>query len=199
MLVIDMEATGLDPVKNSVVSIGAVDFYNPENQFYEECRVFDGAYIDTEALMVNGFTKAQCLDPNKKSLEKIMGLFHEWIKKTKGDKILAGQNAYYDRDILNNSFERSDIDFRFHFRILELHSVAFMDMLKRGITPPKRNGISALSLDKILNYVGLPNEPAPHNALTGAKVEAEAISRILNGKNLLKEFAEFEVPDKFLK
>ena len=47
-------------------------------------------------------------------------------------------------------------------------------------------------------YVGLPPEPKPHHALTGAKVEAEALSRLLFGKILLKEFAHYEIP-KYLK
>lgn len=199
MLVIDMEATGLDPVKNSVVSIGAIDFSDPKREFYQECRVFEGAEIDPEALAVNGFTKEECLDPKKKSLAEVMLIFYNWIHKSQGDKILAGQNAFYDRDILNNSFKRAGIDFSFHFRIIELHSVAYSDMIKKGITPPYKKDTSALSLDKILNYVGLPDEPKPHNALTGAKVEAEAFSRILYGKNLLEEFSQFEIPEHFLK
>ncbi len=199
MLVIDMEATGLDARKNSILSIGAVDFNNSKRQFYEECRVFEGAEIDPEALAVNGFTREECLDKRKKTLREVMTLFKEWIDESEGDKILAGQNAYYDREILNESFKRSAIDFQFHFRIIEMHSIAYFDFIKKGLTPPHKEEISALGLDKILNYVGLPGEPKPHNALTGAKVEAEALSRIFYGKNLLEDFKEYKVPEIFLK
>ncbi|MBI3671237.1 3'-5' exoribonuclease, partial [Candidatus Azambacteria bacterium] len=189
---------GLDSRKNSVVSIGAVDFDDPTRQFYEECRVFEGAEIDDDALAVNGFTREQCLDKNKKTLREVMTLFKAWIDEAKGDKILAGQNAFYDRDILNESFKRSAIDFQFHFRILELHSIAYFDFVKRGFTPPTEDGLSALSLDRVLNYVGLPQEPRPHNALVGAKMEAEAISRIFYGKNLLEEYSKYDIPEKFI-
>jgi DNA polymerase-3 subunit epsilon len=200
MLVIDIEATGLDPQKNSLLSIGAVDFDNPKRTFYGECRAFDGAEFDPEGLAVCGFSEQDCKDPNKQSQTELMTTFKKWIKEGVGDEILAGQNAFFDRDILNISFKRSHIDFTFHFRIMELHSVAFSDFLKRDITPPlKEEGISALSLDKILNYVGLPGEPKPHNALTGAKVEAEAFSRIIHGKNLLDEFIGFSIPERFIR
>jgi len=56
--------------------------------------------------------------------------------------------------------------------------------------------IARLFLNKliILCYVGLPDEPSPHNALTGAVVEAEALSRLLYDKPLLPEFKHLPVP-----
>ena len=59
MLVVDVEASGTDYSKHSIVSVGALDFANPKNRFYEECRIWDGAHIMDGALTVNGFTKAQ--------------------------------------------------------------------------------------------------------------------------------------------
>ena len=69
-------------------------------------------------------------------------------------------------------------------------------MVKRGLIPPidplKKH--SALNLDAVLLYCGIPEEPTPHNALTGAKCHAEAISRILYDKKLLPEFEQFAIP-----
>ena len=66
------------------------------------------------------------------------------------------------------------------------------------LTPPidsvKKH--SALDLDATLNYVGVPAEPMPHNALTGALSHAEVVSRLLYGRKLLPEFIEFEIPWK---
>jgi hypothetical protein len=66
----------------------------------------------------------------------------------------------------------------------------------RGQQPPidPQHRRSALNLDAIMNYCGIPDEPEPHNALTGALSHAEVISRLLYNKKLLPEFAQFEIP-----
>lgn len=192
MIVADIEASGLDYHKHSLLSIGAVDLKNPERQFYGECRMWDGATVMTDSLAVNGFTEEECRDPKKHSLEDLMQNFLHWVEQCE-DKTLAGQNVSFDRDFLNNSFSRSRLGWNFSYRTLDLHSMAYMDMAKRGLPIPTKNDRTELSSDAIFQYVGLPAEPKPHHGLTGAKLEAEAFSRILYGKNLLPEYAEFPI------
>ena len=192
MIIADIEATGLDIHKHSILSIGAVDFEHPDRQFYGECRMWEGASIMTDAIAVNGFTKQECSDPKKQSLKELMENFLHWIEQS-DDKTLAGQNPSFDRDFLNNSFGRSGIGWHFSFRTLDLNSMAYMDMIKRGIPVQHKNGRADLSLDTILKYVGLPEEPKPHNGLNGARHEAEAFSRLLYEKNLLSEFAKYPI------
>lgn len=67
--------------------------------------------------------------------------------------------------------------------------------MTRHLEIPRKNKKTNIKLDYILTLVGLPEEPKPHNALTGAKVEAEAFSRLLFGKNLLKEFTQYTLPE----
>jgi DNA polymerase III epsilon subunit-like protein len=110
MIVLDTETTGLDPDKNSLLSIGALEFESPENQFYGECRIWDGAEIETIALEINGFSK--------------------------------------------------------------------------------------ISSNFIFRYVGIIEEREEHNALEDAKLTAEAISRLLHGKQLLEEYKKFPIPWK---
>jgi hypothetical protein len=71
-----------------------------------------------------------------------------------------------------------------------------MHMIKRGLTPPINPQMkhSALNLDAILNYCGIPEEPDPHNALTGAKSHAEVAARLLWDKKLLPDFAQYPIP-----
>ena len=59
MLVVDVEASGTEAAKHSIVSIGALDFSNPSIRFYGECRIWEGAHVMPEALMVNGFSEEQ--------------------------------------------------------------------------------------------------------------------------------------------
>ena len=46
MIIADVETTGVDSRLCSLVSIGAVEFDSPNNQFYVECRAFEGAHIE---------------------------------------------------------------------------------------------------------------------------------------------------------
>jgi DNA polymerase III epsilon subunit-like protein len=195
MIVIDIEASGTEYDKHSIVSIGAIDFDNPANTFYDECRVWDGAHVMEEALAVNGFTDAEIRDPNKKSEEEIARAFMAWSQDIP-DRTLAGQNVSFDRDFLKAACGRAGLDWDLAHRTIDTHTLCWMHMIKSGLQPPvdpeKRR--SALDLDAVLNYTGIPEEPMPHNALTGASCHAEVTSRLLYDKKLLPQFEKYEIP-----
>lgn len=192
MIILDVEATGTHPYKHSLLSIGAVDFNNPERRFYAECRMWAGAHVMDEALEVNGFDKESLTDPAKKSEGEIVKEFFKWLFESKVHTI-AGQNPSFDIDFLKAATERNHLDFPLAHRSLDLHSVVYLHMVEHGIVPPVEKGRSALNSDSIMAYVGIPVEPHPHNALNGALYEAEAFSRILYGKNLLSKFAQYPI------
>lgn len=197
MLVIDIEASGVDYIKNSIVSIGALDFDNPTNRFYEECRIWEGAHINDESLAITGFTHDEVNDPNKNYEGEVVRRFLEWSQHM-GDRTLAGQNVSFDRDYLKAACYREGLSWDLAHRTIDTHSLAYMHMVKRGLTPPidPEHRRSALNLDAVLNYCGIADEPEPHNALTGALSHAEVISRLLYGKKLLPEFEHFDIPWK---
>lgn len=195
MILVDVEASGTEYHKHSIVSIGALDFDNPEDSFYEECRIWDGAHVMDGALAVNGFTLEEITDQNKQTEAEIIERFLTWAH-TKRDRTLAGQNVSFDRDFLKAAAERAGLDWELAYRTIDTHTLAWMHMVKRGMNPPvdPEKHRSALDLDAVLNYVGIPAEPTPHNALTGAKSHAEVTARLLFDKKLLPEFSEFEIP-----
>ena len=194
MIVIDVEASGTEAHKHSIVSVGALDFANPTNRFYEECRVWDGAHIMDEALAVNGFTKEQITDAKKQSEGDLIHAFLHWSEGVE-ERTLAGQNVSFDRDFLRLASERAGhTTWPFAYRTIDTHTLCYMHMIERGIQPPVAKNRSALDLDRVLNYCGIPAEPAPHNALTGALSHAEVIARLLYSRKLLPEFEEFKIP-----
>ncbi len=196
MLVVDVEASGTESHKHSIVSVGALDLKNPTNRFYAECRVWDGAHIMDEALKVNGFTKAQITDPNKQSEADLVHAFLAWSESLE-ERTLAGQNVSFDRDFLKYASQRAGhTDWPFAYRTIDTHTLAYMHHILNGVEPPVRHKRSALDLDAVLNYCGIPEEPCPHNALTGALSHAEVISRLLYDKKLLPEFDHYEIPWK---
>jgi len=196
MLVIDLEASGVDYEKSSIVSVGALDLAHPERQLYEECRVWEGAHIEVGATAVHGMSDVQITDPKRQSEAELV---HKFITFSEAvdDTTFAGQNVSFDRDFLKAAAVRAGhTDWNFAHRTVDTHTLAWMHIVKRGLTPPinaeKRH--SALNLDAILLYCGIPEEPRPHNALTGAKCHAEVISRLLYDKKLLPDFDMFEIP-----
>ena len=78
MLILDVEASGTDYALHSIVSIGALDLGKPDNRFYGECRIWDGAHVMEEALAVNGFTEAQLHEQSKPTETELVTSFFEW-------------------------------------------------------------------------------------------------------------------------
>lgn len=198
MLVVDVEASGTDYHTHSIVSLGALDLSNPQRRFYEECRVWDGAHVMDEALAVNGFTREQVTDPKKQSEAQLVHAFLHWSEGIE-DRTLAAQNVSFDRDFLKAAAGRAGhTEWPFSYRTIDIHTLCYMHMVNKGQQPPidKVKRHSALDLDQVLLYCGIPTEPTPHNALTGALSHAEVISRLLYGRKLLPEFMEFEIPWK---
>jgi DNA polymerase III epsilon subunit-like protein len=196
MIVVDVEASGTNPYKHSIVSVGALDLANPTNRFYEECQIWDGAHIMDEALVVCGFTLEEITDPKKMTEGDLTHAFLAWSEGV-DERTLAGQNVSFDRDFLKAAAERAGHnDWPFAYRTIDTHTLCYMHMVERGLQPPVRHRRSALNLDAVLNYCGIPDEPSPHNALTGALSHAEVISRLLYGRKLLPEFSDFDIPWK---
>lgn len=194
MIVVDIEATGTEALKHSILSIGAIDYDNPTRQFYDECQAWEGAHISDEALAVCGFSREEATDSTKKTEAEIARAFLAWAWDIEGDRTLAGQNVSFDRDFLKAASARAHLPWDLAHRTIDTHTLGWMHMVKRGIVPPVANNRSALNLDAVLNYCGIPEEPKPHNALTGAMCHAEVIARLLHDRMLLPEFEQFPIP-----
>lgn len=196
MIVVDVETSGTNTHKHSIVAIGAVDFIHPHNQFYEECRIFDGAHVMKEALAVNGMSEEGIRDPLRQCDRDAVHHFISWASEI-DDPLLGGHNPSFDRDFLRETAERYHIDWPFAFRTIDLHSICYAHLLRRGIKPPPTHpskGDESLNLDAVSRYVGIPGEQRPHNALQGARQAAECLSRLIREKPLFEEFEALPIP-----
>ena len=195
MLIVDTECSGLRPDRHSILSIGALDFRNPDNRFYGECRVWDGAKIMEEALDVNGFTEEEATSTDKQSEAELVAAFLEWSQDLP-ERTLTGQNVPYDHNMLEAAAGRAHLNWDLAYRTIDVHTLCWMHVIKSGGKPPvdEKHKRTSLNSKAILNYCGLEKEPDPHNALTGALWHAEVTSRLLYDKKLLPEFEEYEIP-----
>jgi DNA polymerase III epsilon subunit-like protein len=195
MLILDIEASGTNYEKHSIVSIGAVDFNDPTRRFYEECKIWDGAHVMDGALKVNGFTLEQINDATKQTEAELVSRFLKWTESLQ-DRTMTGQNISFDRDMLRAGAERAGLNWTLAYRSLDTHTMCWMHMIKAGFPAPidVKHKRSSLNLDAVLAYCGIPEEPHPHNAQTGALCHAEVTARLLYDKKLLPEFEAFEIP-----
>lgn len=195
MVIIDIETSSANPYKGSILSIWAVELENPENTFYSEARIEDDAEIQSRALEVNGFTMEQITDPRKQRLNEVLIAFIAWYERI-WDRTIAGHNVgYFDLRFIEVACTRYGLGTfgltNGNYRTVDMHTLGYNEYLRRGLAVPMKESLSNLSMDSVLGLVWLKPEPKPHNALTGAKLEAEAISRILFGKRLFSELEDY--------
>jgi DNA polymerase-3 subunit epsilon len=195
MIVIDTETSGLNPEKNSLLSIGAIDFENPLRRFYGECRVFDGALVSHEALAINGFTEDGVHDKSKMTDKELIEQFILWANAS-SDTTFAGENPAFDRDFMKETARRYGIDWRFAHRTVDLHSIAYAYIRGQGRELPMKNGHTGQDLSATLTLVGMTDTRKAHNALEDALLEAEAFSRLIYKKGLLPEYAKYPLPSQ---
>jgi DNA polymerase III epsilon subunit-like protein len=195
MIILDVEATGTNAILHSVLSLGAIDFDRPERRFYLECQMWEGAHIMEGALAVNGFSESEARDSAKMTEAELITQFMEWTQEM-SDRTLVGQNVSFDRAYVMNACARARIACDLPYRTLDTHTMCYMHMLKAGLVPgiDPQHRRSNLNLNAVLNYCGIPSEPDPHNALTGALCHAEVASRLLYDRALLPEFAAYSIP-----
>ncbi|MFA6226960.1 MAG: 3'-5' exonuclease [Candidatus Paceibacterota bacterium] len=193
MIIVDVEASGLDPNKHGIVSIGAIDFDTPMEQFYGECRISKELHILDEAIPIAGFSETEMRDPQKQTDTELIEKFIDWAMK-RGEHTFGGQNPSFDRDFLQATAHRAHLDWPFAYRTIDLHSICYMHMIKRGLIPPTEKNRSSLNSAKIMQYVGIPAEIKPHNSLRDAKSAGEALSRLLFDKKLLPEYEKYQIP-----
>lgn len=192
MVVVDIETTGLNPQESSIIEIGAIDFFNPDNRFNERCSVREDSIINPKSLEVNGYSIKELRDDNFQSEKELLLNFISWIRNIE-KKILVGQNVNFDLDFLNATKQRESVEWDFGRRVIDIHSVAYTHMISKGITPPLKKGVSKLNGDLIMKYVGIPPEPKPHKGISGVIYETEALYRLMFNKSCFFEFKQYDV------
>jgi DNA polymerase III epsilon subunit-like protein len=215
MIVLDIEASGLDNGRNGIWQIGALEFENPKNVFFGECRIDDEDEIMLEALELIGKTEAELRDNRKQSQKKLILAFLEWTKTCK-NKISIGQNIGWDLTFIQNKCLRYGLRKGFSefigVRSIDLHALTQLIhyQINNGFLVGD-HGRSDLSLSKIIGFCGIEDkrrimskgkiveEGNPHNALEDVRLTAECFSRIFYGKKLFEEFEGFPLPSYLIK
>jgi DNA polymerase III epsilon subunit-like protein len=193
MIVVDIETSGLDLLNNGIWQIGAIDTDDPDRQFLEECRIDDNESAEQEALDVCGVSTEYVRSKHKISQKELLKKFFEWCQDSR-IKTFVCQHPQFDAAFLRAKALKHEIVYPFQFRAYDLHSIASLKYLEVYGELPLEGGFSNMNLSNILFFCGIQDKRDKHNALEDAKLTAECFIRILYGKNFLKEFEQYSVP-----
>jgi DNA polymerase III epsilon subunit-like protein len=208
MIVVDIETSGdLFPERNGIWQIGAVDTDNPENVFLEECRIDDEDAVEEISLKICGKTEEDYRDPTKQSQKEMLEKFFRWSERVKIRNLVC-QSTPFDYGFLWARAKKYGIEFSLPKKTVDLYAIAVLRYYQvNGRLNLEGNQIK-MGLPAIAEFCGLKSnrlqmkdgkvikEGKPHNALEDAKLEAECFSRLMYGKNLLKEFEKFQIPNE---
>lgn len=209
MIVLDIETSGLTH-DCGICEIGAINTNDLSKTFLQDCRIDEGDTITEGAMRVNGRNLDILKDKNKQTQKELIENYLNWII-IQEEKIFYGQNVAWDISMI----QAKSIKYDLHKKFLEVHMQRGMDLHTlaqeryfeiNGKYLLKETGQSAFNLGKILEFCGIPDERINvkgneiiregkyHTALEDCALEGEAIYRLKFGKNLFKEFKQFEIP-----
>ncbi len=207
MIIVDIETSGnFNPGVNGIWQIGAVEFDNPNNIFLEEARIDDEDNVEDGALKVTGKTVEELRDKSKQSQKQLLQNFFEWASKI-NNKTLVAHNTPFDYGFLFLRAKKYGLEFPFSHRTFDLHVFAVAKYFEINKKLPFEEGKSKMNLPTIIEFCGLKDnriqlkenevvkDGESHNGLVDAKLEAECLSRILYGKNLIQNYKDFPIPE----
>jgi len=212
-VVVDIEASGGNPLEHGIWQIGAIDL-NTMEEFLEESKIDDEDKVAEEALMIIGKTEEELREKNKQTQKELLKKFFKWLETRKMKNLLC-HLPEFDQGFLRKKmlkyFKEDPFWPDFH-RPFDLHTIAqvkFFELNGKFLTKEDNN--SDMGLKNILKLCGMNDERRavregkisregkPHNALEDAKLTAECFSRLMYGKNLFPEFSKFEIPKELKK
>jgi DNA polymerase III epsilon subunit-like protein len=195
MIVIDCEMSGLEDTKRyGLISIAAFYFHEPENKIILDCQLPKDKEADPKTVEWLGMTEAQMRRPDRIPIYDAIGMLYDWAHPLK-DKTLAGCVPANDVAFLKSAAERGGRTWRFGHRTVDLHTVAYGHMASRNDWAPLTDKqLSAVGLDEICAYVGIPKEPSRHKAINGAYAAGECFSRLWLRRNLIASYKSYPLP-----
>jgi len=195
IIVVDVETSGLDPARHAVVEFGFAALMD-ERTFSMRCRLPFGAEWSQEALNVNGLTLEQITDLSMPlPFEGLMAFYDAFGWE---EFLFAGQNiGSFDIPFLRATMKAGTALGapkwpKMRQRCLDMHSVAIgylppLTALKESESPiceaPSAlyaADVMQMDANSIYRLLDMQQEPTPHRALTGARMEREAL-RIMLG------------------
>jgi DNA polymerase-3 subunit alpha (Gram-positive type) len=179
LLFFDVESTGLDPERHSLIEIGMVFYDNGADLRTFDCTFGSPGPVSLGALKVNRRSTASlsCENDNINTSKLVEFLLS--LPSDKGDPILfAGHNVSFDvamlkRHLLNNGFE--NLGELFSHRVIDTATVGEF-LRQAGVI-----SMASMSLTNLAKSLGLPTDSKQlHGAVYDANLTLDVYFAMLN-------------------
>lgn len=166
----DTETTDLDPVKGSIVQLGAViineDLTIDAKTFETYIKPLDD-YRSEKAMEVNGISEKTLATAPE--LNDVLRTFEIW---TRGSRVLGAWGTYFDVRFLKEQYKKIDRPYPFDWRDFDIKTVAMWELAKREIATIK-------GVEDCLKKLGLKFEGNAHSALDDIKNSVRILQECL--------------------
>lgn len=194
MISVDIETSGGDLLKHGIFQIGALDTDNPNNYFLETCKIDDDDEIDPVAMQITGATEASLRDKSLQSQKEMIEKFIKWMESVQVKNFLC-HNPQFDHAFIRCKLSKYGLPDNIIWRAFDIHSIASFKFLETNGSLLIKENESGMSLSVIIKFCGIDYERGEHNGLEDAELTAECYARIMYGRNLLKKYSEYPMPE----
>ncbi len=135
VLVIDVEATGLDPARHACIEIGAVlldEGLNSTDEFSSLLAPWEGAEIAEESMAIHKIDLEKLRAA--RDFKSVISEFHQRFCTDPSIPTLAGWNVWFDAAFLRQLYDRAGIKWPFGHRYLDIQSVVSFYSGFRGVS-----------------------------------------------------------------
>jgi len=161
LVAIDLETTDIDPVKGSIVQIGAIKLnkqFEIEDEFQTYIMPLDG-HFSPEAQKVNKITIELLKENNAPDLNNALGKFELFCHDCTH---LGAWAANFDITFLEEQYKKINRKFIFSHRQFDMRPIAMWEMAKIGKS-------IAYRIDMFLQLLGKKFQGGKHDALNDVR------------------------------
>lgn len=177
LLIVDVEATGVDFNKHELIELGAVlldkKTLKEKKSFQSFVKPTRWNDRDPEAMAVNNIT----WDALKKapSLKTVLQRF----QKTFGtDVIIAPYGTILDTALLRVCYKESNMSYDFDYHVYDIWPLAYTYMAKHKLLLDKTR-FSGFGLEDVAHHFKIPALPGRHTALADCRLEAAVLRKLI--------------------
>ena len=178
ILLIDLESTGLDPIKHEIIQLAAILLDKKtlkEKKFFTTyVRPIKWKTRDPEAMQVNKISYEQLKLAPK--LDAVIAEFHALFDARK--VIISHYGGPLDMDMLRAAYKKTGKKFEFDHHYFNLWAL-FFSYVSAHEKIFKKNKFTGFGLDDFIRYFKIRLPEDRHDALTDCRVEAEVLRKVM--------------------